>query len=407
MTPRILFVTHTAALGGAELYLRDLATLLRGHCAVAVFENGPLVESLTERGVLTHVLTPTDPFHGVRKDGGIGASLRAVPALLRTARTLSQLAGEYDLVFANSQKALLAGTLAAQWARRPMIWSLHDLLTAEHFSRVNRWVATVTANWGANLVLCNSEATERAFRAGGGRTPTALVYNGFDPAPYDAVTSADVDDLRAELGLGTAPTVGIFSRLAAWKGQHVLIEALSALPNVHALLVGDALFGADEEYAAELHRQAQTLGVADRVHRLGFRTDVPALMKAVDIVVHTSTCAEPFGRVIVEGMLAGRPVVATRAGGAPEIIQDGVNGLLTPPNDAAALGTALETLFSHPDRAHNLARKGTEWARKQFSLSSAADRIAALSQQVVSAHGPRDAKGVPPSRRVGGGPVVS
>ena len=130
-------------------------------------------------------------------------------------------------------------------------------------------------------------------------------------------------------------------------------------------------------------------------------------MKAVDIVVHTSTCAEPFGRVIVEGMLAGRPVVATRAGGAPEIIQDGLNGLLTPPKDAAALGTALEALFSHPDRADHLAQEGTEWARKQFSLSSAADRIAALSQQIVSAHGPRDAKGVPPSRRVGGGPVVS
>ena len=404
MTPRILFVTHTAALGGAELYLRDLATLLRAHCAVAVFEEGPLVESLTARGVRTHVLSSTGAFQNVRKDGGLRASLQAVPALLRMGQTLARLAARYDLVFANSQKALLTGALAARWARRPLIWSLHDLLTAEHFSRLNRWVATAAANWGADLVLCNSEATERAFRAGGGRTPTALVYNGFDPSPFDAVTAAEVERLRSELGLGTAPTVGVFSRLAAWKGQHILIEALSALPDVHALLVGEALFGADDEYAAGLEQQATALGVNDRVHRLGFRADIPALMKAVDVVVHTSTCAEPFGRVIVEGMLARRPVVATRAGGAPEILRDGVNGLLTPPDDSDALGDALQTLLADPDRAHALARRGGEYARRQFALSSAADQIATLSRQVVSAHGPRDAKGGSPARHVGGGP---
>jgi glycosyltransferase involved in cell wall biosynthesis len=407
MTPRILFVTHTAALGGAELYLRDVAGHLREHCAVIVFENGPLVDSLTERGVPTHVLPPDTAFQEVRKGGGIGASLKAVPSLVRTGRALAERTTEYDLVFANSQKALLTGALAARWARRPMIWSLHDLLTAEHFSRINRWVATGAANWATDLVLCNSEATERAFRRGGGRTPTALVYNGFDAGPFDAVSNADRDRLRAELGIGGAPTVGIFSRLSAWKGQHVLVEALATLPDVHALLVGDALFGDDDEYAADLQRQARTLGVADRVHWLGFRSDVPALMKAVDVVVHTSTCAEPFGRVIVEGMLAERPVVATRAGGAREIIQDGVNGLLTPPNDAATLAAALKGLLGDRDRAQALAREGAVHARETFSLSSAADRIANFSRQVVSAHGLIDAKGASRSHNVGGGPVVS
>jgi glycosyltransferase involved in cell wall biosynthesis len=304
---------------------------------------------------------------------------------VRTGRTLARLAADYDLMFANSQKSLLAGAVAARWARRPMIWNLHDLLTAEHFSALNRRVATVAANWGTDLVLCNSEATERAFRAGGGRTATAVVYNGFDPGPFDAVTDANVERLRSELGLGSAPTVGVFSRLAAWKGQHVLIEALPALPDVHALLVGDALFGTDDEYAADLQRRACALGVADRVHVLGFRTDIPALMKVVDVVVHTSTSAEPFGRVIVEGMLAERPVVATQAGGASEIIRDGVNGLLTPPGDAAALQDALRSLFGHPDRAQTLARNGAERARRQYSLTSVADSITGLSRRVVSA----------------------
>jgi len=383
MTPRILFVTHTAALGGAELYLRDVAVHLRDQCGVVLFEDGPLNQHLRDRGVSVHVLRPALGLDSVRRTSGLATSLRVLPGLLQLVRALSRLAADYDLLYANSQKALIAGAPAARFAGRPFVWNLHDLLTTDHFSSFARRLATTWANFGTDLVVCNSDATEQAFRDSGGRTPTATVYNGFDPTPFDAVSTEEARALRTSLGLGDAPTVGVFSRLAAWKGQHVLLDALPALPGVHALLVGDALFGADDAYAARLHRQADTLGVADRVHFLGFRTDVPQLMKAVDVVAHTSVAAEPFGRVIVEGMLANRPVVATRAGGALEIITDGADGLLVPPDDAPALVEALRLLLDDPIRADRLAEQGRSEARSRFSIETAARRIEALSRGVV------------------------
>lgn len=383
MTPRILFVTHTAALGGAELYLRDVAARLRDHCAVALFEDGPLQTQLRERDVSMHVLSAPSGFHAVRKSGGLGASLKALPGLLGLVRDLSRLAADYDLLYANSQKALIAGAPAAWQADRPLVWNLHDLLTADHFSPFTRRLATTVANLGARRVVCNSAASERAFRESGGRTPTTTVYNGFDPAPFEAVTADDVTNLRTTLGLGTAPTIGVFSRLSGWKGQHVLLEALTDLPGAHALLVGEALFGEDDAYAARLHRQAEDTGLGDRVHFLGFRDDIPRLMKAVDVVAHTSIAAEPFGRVIVEGMLAERPVVATRAGGAVEIITDGVDGVLTPPGDASALTTALRALLTRPEWAGDLARAGAETARTRFSISTAARDVLAASTRVM------------------------
>jgi len=140
----------------------------------------------------------------------------------------------------------------------------------------------------------------------------------------------------------------------------------------HLLLVGDALFG-EEAYAASLRAQAARLGLGDRVHFLGFRSDVPRLMRTVDIVAHTSSAPEPFGRVVVEGMLAQRPVIATGAGGVPEIVSAGT-GVLVPPGDATALAAAFTRLLSDPEFAAGVARKGREHATTHFTVEEMVDR---------------------------------
>jgi glycosyltransferase involved in cell wall biosynthesis len=137
---------------------------------------------------------------------------------------------------------------------------------------------------------------------------------------------------------------------------------------VHAVFVGDALFRGDASYEDELHRRAAQLGVRDRAHFLGFRDDIPTLMRAVDIVVHASTEPEPFGRVIVEGMLARRPVIAARAGGAQEIITHEENGLLTSPGDARQLAQAIDRVQSHRGWAEQLAENGRSDGLRRFSV---------------------------------------
>jgi glycosyltransferase involved in cell wall biosynthesis len=196
-----------------------------------------------------------------------------------------------------------------------------------------------------------------------------VLYNGIDDVPFDLIGDVDIAAARHEFGLEGATVVGVFGRLAEWKGQHVALEALRLLPGVHLLIVGDALFGEDR-YAASLREQARRSGVAGRVHFAGFRRDIPLLMRAVDIVAHTSIAPEPFGRVIVEGMLARRPVIATRGGGVDEIVEPGETGILVTPGDAAELAEAIGGLAAGPDIRRRLAEAGRDAAVRRFSQAA-------------------------------------
>jgi glycosyltransferase involved in cell wall biosynthesis len=250
-----------------------------------------------------------------------------------------------------------------------VIWHLRDILDRDHFSAANVRAVITAANWRAVRVVANSRATAEAFVAAGGRTSlVTVVHNGIDPAPFDALGPHSCREVRAELGIPPdAFVVGIFSRLHPWKGQTVLLDAVARMPGVHALVVGGALFSGEAPYESELRVRAELPSFAGRVHMLGARDDVPRLLAACDVVVHASVLAEPFGRVLVEAMLAGRPVVATDAGGVPEVVTDGETGVLVPPGDARALGDALDALRRDTGRATTLARRGAARARERFS----------------------------------------
>lgn len=382
--PRILFVDHVGVLGGAELSLLDIARYFRKTSEVVLFEDGPFRERLEEAGVTVRVMTAPATVTSVERGGGLIHDLRAVPGVLRLAWRLARRARSYDVLYANSQKSMIVAAVAGLLSQTPVIWHLRDLMTADHFSAGHRRVTTLLANRLLARIIANSHATRRAFLANGGRAERiCTVHNGIDGTPFAEAGMEARDRLRAELGLDGAPVVGVFSRLAHWKGQHVLIEALKDVPKAHALLVGDALFGSEDDYAEALHRQAQRFDMVDRVHFLGFREDVPQLMQAVDAVAHTSTAPEPFGRVIVEGMMAGKPVVATRAGGALELVEDEMTGLLVTPRDSHSLAGALQRLFARPTFAAGLARAGRGAARERFSREKMLEEIERHVRQVV------------------------
>lgn len=369
MKPRVLFVDHVGVLGGAELSLLDIARHHRARSRVVLFEDGPFRERLEAAGVRVTVLPAPDALQTVGRDAGWWSDLTAVPGVLGQAWALARQARRYDLLYANSQKAMVVSALAGVLAGRPVVWHLRDLMSADHFSGLHRrataWISTLFAD----RVIANSDATRDAFvRNGGPAGRTFTVHNGIDPAPFEEAVPAE--GLRQELGVAEdVPLVGVFSRLAAWKGQHVLVEALGQVPEAHAVLVGDALFPEDRAYADRLRRQAREQGVAGRVHFLGFRSDVPALLKTVDVVAHTSTAPEPFGRVIVEGMLAEKPVVATRAGGAAEVLADPASGVLVAPGRAEELARALRHLLARPAEARTMAIAGRRRAEKHFTTS--------------------------------------
>jgi glycosyltransferase involved in cell wall biosynthesis len=350
-----------------------------------VFADGPLVPALRARGLRTEVLRAPAGVTDVRRSSGWRAALRAVPGVVGLARELARVTTPRDMLYANTQKSWIVAALVALAARRTVVWHLHDILSRAHFSRLLARVAVALANRCAALVIVNSATTGEAFVAAGGRRSLVrIVHNGIDVAPFDALTGGD--DVRRS-GAQAAPrpvTIGLFGRLSQWKGQHVLLEALRELDGVEALIVGDALFG-EHAYRRRLRAIAAEPALAGRVRFLGQRADVPELMKSVDIVVHTSLDPEPFGRVIVEGMLAERPVIATRGGGVDEIIEDGVDGVLVPPNEPAALAAEIRRLCAEPALARRLAVNGRAKALRQFLLGTMQRRLATVLGEVVPA----------------------
>ncbi|MFI5244287.1 MAG: glycosyltransferase family 4 protein, partial [Gemmatimonadales bacterium] len=303
----------------------------------------------------------------------------------RLARRVASHARRRTLIYANSQKAFVVSAGAGILAHRPVVWHLRDILAPPHFSASNVRAAVTLANLRAARVIANSHATAAAFTAAGGRaSKVRIVHNGIDPLPFDAVTEEDAAAARSRLGIPKdAFVVSLFGRFHPWKGQQVLLQALPALPAVHVLFVGAPLFG-EEAFESALHAQAAKLGVGERTHFLGFRLDVPELMRASDVVAHASVYPEPFGRVIVEGMLARRPVIATRDGGVGEIVTDGETGVLVPPNDAEALTKAIAMLRAEPARATAIAARGAIYAREKFSVESMVRGVDAALEGLAS-----------------------
>ncbi|RUR74191.1 glycosyltransferase family 4 protein [Chlorogloeopsis fritschii PCC 9212] len=373
---KILFLDQSGKPGGAELCLIDIAKPYQDTCLVGLFADGSFKTLLEENHIPVQVLT-TQAIQ-VRKESSLLKGLGSIGQLLPLIVKVTQIARKYDFIYANTQKALVVGAVASFFSRRPLVYHLHDILTLEHFSQINRRIAVTAANRFSSLVIANSQASKIAFLEAGGRADiTEIVYNGFNPKNY-LTDSSVVNQIRETLELNGKFVVGHFSRLAPWKGQHILIEALTQCPEqVTVILVGDALFG-EQDYVQQLHQLVATLKLENRVKFLGFRSDIPQLMAACDLVAHTSTAPEPFGRVIVEAMLCGRPVVAAASGGALELVEHGVNGFLVTPGKPQELAQVITACLGNSHETEAIAKCGQTIASQRFDVENINQQIAQL-----------------------------
>ncbi len=370
---KIFFLDQSGTLGGAELCLIDIAKPYSDRSLVGLFVDGSFKNLLQQHHIPVEVLA-TKPIQ-VRKESSLIQALGSLKQLVPLIIKVVKIARTYDLIYANTQKALVIGAIASFFARRPLVYHLHDILSKEHFSATNRRVAVTLANRFASLVIANSQASRDAFiQEGGCPDMTTVIYNGFEPKFYQTC-EYDVRQLQQKLGLEGKFVVGHFSRLAPWKGQDILITALAKCPpDVTAILVGDALFG-EQDYVQQLHQQVAALGLENRVKFLGFRSDIPQLMAVCDLVAHTSTSPEPFGRVIVEAMLCEKPVVAANAGGATELIEHGVNGFLVTPGEPQELAQVIISCVLETEKSQTIANNARISAGQRFD-------VAIINQQI-------------------------
>ncbi|MCP3724134.1 glycosyltransferase family 4 protein [Paraburkholderia sp. CNPSo 3272] len=383
--PRVLAIDQSGVLGGAELSLLEVVKGLRSRIDVLLFNDGPFREALDKAGARVEVLD-SGALNKVRRDGGTAPRLGVLTGIAALVRETRRRAREADVLYANTQRAMVIGVLAGKLARKPVVWHLRDIVSDEHFGGVQRAVIKGCAKLGLAHVIANSHASAKVFaqltRFDAKRID--VVHNGVDESPFRSLARVPQAQLRAQIGLPEdAFLVGAFSRLARWKGQHVLLEALLHEPRAHAVFVGAPLFGEDA-YAAELRAFVEANGLQERVHFLGFRHDIAACMRAVDVIAHTSITPEPFGRVVVEGMLAQRPVVASRDGGVTEIVEHGESGLLCTPGDAKELAATIGRLHDDAALRDGLAAQGLATARERFGKQQYVDAVERVLDGVVA-----------------------
>lgn len=397
---RILYLDHTAKVGGGEIALMNLLRTIdtqRFTPLVVLASAGPLAGRLNAAGIETLVLPLGAAVVDARKDSMGPTSLlkiRQVWAVLQYSIKLSRLARRRGvrLIHANSLKSDIYGGIAGLIARVPVIWHVRDNIDDQYLPHaiavIFRWLA-----WHIpRMVIANSESTLRRLEAPVSK-PSATVHSGVarpkitrsrmhvvhDGTPSRATPAIHADAPQATSGAG--PIVALVGRIAPWKGQHVFIEAAGAVleqhPTASFWIVGAPLFG-EYDYESSLHKLTVDLDVQDNVKFLGFRNDVQEILEMVDVVVHASTLGEPFGQVVIEGMAAGKPVVATDGGALPEIVQSGVTGLLVPMGDSKSMGEAIASLLADPVYAQKMGEVGRQHVMTRFTIEQTARKVEAI-----------------------------
>lgn len=360
---RVLFVSTVSSLeGGAERSMLELARVLRHRgrpSALAVWRAGPLVDefaSIGETYVFGSAAEPASPLGGYTTGLPLVASLvRFLNDLRLRLRPLQKEAAWLETVIRRSEAVVIhtncdisppAARVAAERTGTPWVAHVRDDWRSWFHPR------TVEALGAADVLVAPSRFLARRFRDGG-LDPIVIpnpVEGGALRRPLDP---EDRSRLRAEIAPGGGFVVAVVGRLDRQKGTLRVVDVARRLagvrPEIRFLMAG----AGSRPFERSLGRTLDEQGVADRVRLLGHRDDVARWLPAADCLMAPST-GEPFGRMIVEGMHAGLPVVAFRDGAAPEIIRHDETGILVPPHDTALLAGAVLELARDPGRAQRI-----------------------------------------------------
>jgi len=353
--PTALCVSVSAALGGSEWCLLDFLTRagqLGVRAALAVPKEGPLAEEARAAGILTFVVPAPDSLLGLSQRGGSGPG--ALITLVQGLRTWGASIGRAGreafgatpaLLYTNGFKAHLAGMFVRGPSR---VWHLHEF-PPDGIGIV--WRAL--AGFLPTATIANSRAVAEAWRMALGVAP-AIVLNGVDLTRFRP--AAPTGWLHEHLDIPRdVRLVGMPAVLARWKGHLQVVEAFEraagALGQAHLVFAGGAIYdtSAERGFAEELVRRvgrSSLPGTAralnDRIHFVKHQREPWRLYPELELTVHFSTRPEPFGRVVAESLACGVPVIAARAGGPVEIVDDGLTGWLVPMGDTTALTAMLE-----------------------------------------------------------------
>lgn len=377
---KVLYVVTLSEWGGAQHIVYLLAKHLRSdyEITVACAPGGLLVERL--RGLGLRVIEIPE--------------LCRLPHPLRDLRALGKLyslmqAERFDIVHTHSTKAGLLGRLAASLAKVPVIlFTAHGWAFSEGRAWPWRWLLAQAERLPACLstkIICVSEYDRQVAVRFGVASPEKLVVipNGLETEPFRSAT--DKRKLRRQLGMNESEgLITMVGRLAPPKDFETLIAAWEDLrvSGWKIWIVGEG------PLRPRLENIIQAKGLRHEIMLVGERYDVPTVLQASDIFVLSSRW-EGMPLTIIEAMLAGLPVIATRVGGVPELVAEGTTGLLVPLRDPLALRDALAQLIVSEESRRLFGERGRQRALQQFTVERMIHRVRALYHELELQRGLR------------------
>jgi glycosyltransferase involved in cell wall biosynthesis len=358
--------------GGAEVLLRDLARGLQGEryrVSVCYSTPGPLAAQIAAQGVPLYRLPRLARIDPLLFGGMVATIRRLRPQIVHTHLFKSDFHGRVAARLCGVPVVVSTLHNSSDWAKNPLMGRLYGL----------------TARAADRLIAVSEEvgafSAERFFI-----DPQKIVSirNGVPVERFRGQEAAGLA-LRAELGVpADAPLVGVLARLTTQKDHATFLRAAAqirqAVPAARFLIAGDG------ELRADLERQAAELGLGAAAIFTGVRSDVPAILAAIDLLAFSSAW-EGLPVALLEGMASARPVVSTAVGGVPGVLLDGVTGLLVPPADPAALAAACLRVLGDPGLGQRLGQAGRERVEAHYSIGAMIQQTSDLYEMLLQKHG--------------------
>lgn len=359
--------------GGAEVLLRDLTRGLldegRFRVTIGYSSPGPMIPQIEALGV------PMIRFPRLA---------RIDPLLLMRMRSAMRK-DPPQIVHTHLFKSDFHGRIAARMSGVPVVVSTLHNNNDWARNKVLGQVYGATARFADRLIAVSEEVREFSIKHMHLQPERVISIRNGVPIERFVGQEASGKALRAELGIAAdAPLVGVVARLSPQKDHKNFLQAAALIhkeiPSARFLIAGDG------ELRAELEALAGSLGLADAVIFAGIRSDVPAVMAALDLLVFSSAW-EGLPVALLEAMAASRAVVSTAVGGVPGVLLDGQTGLLVPPSDSAALAAAMTGLLRDPGRREKMGRAGHARVEAHYSIKAMVDAIIAVYDKLRSERG--------------------